>query len=114
MRKHFYLLFFILIAGFSAKAAPGDTTWVQAQSGVWMPNYGDYDSTVSFPDGSSSYRRVFMYFTLGKYNCPGNPQYCSDWDYTVQTYVMTPAGDTFELGRLITPYANSARMNANW
>jgi hypothetical protein len=55
-----------------------------------------------------------MYFTLGKYSCPGNPQYCSDWDYTVQTYIMTPAGDTFELGRLITPYANSARMNASW
>src|SRR5690606_24951043 len=55
-----------------------------------------------------------MVFTLGKYICPPNEQYCSDWDYTVQTKLMTPGGDTVELGRLITPYANSMRMTANW
>jgi len=114
MKKIFLGL--LLFAGLLAdvKAAPGDTTWVQAQSGVWLSNYGNYDSTVTFPDGSKSYQRVFMYFTLGKYVCPGNPQYCSDWDYTVQNYLMTPTGDTLELGRLITPYANSTRMTANW
>jgi len=55
-----------------------------------------------------------MIFTLGKYSCPGytygtgSVPWCGDWDYTVLNYLMTPGGDTMELGRLITPYANSA------
>ncbi len=110
------LLFVLVLSAFfsDTKAANGDTTWVQAHSGVWLDWYGDFDSTVTFPDASLSYRRVYMYFTLGKYVCPGNPQYCSDWDYTVQTHIMTPAGDTFELGRFITPYARSTRMPSAW
>jgi len=112
--KKIALLFLVLASAFGAQAAPGDTTWVQAQGGTQLSNYGDYDSPAAFPDGSKSYRRVFMYFTLGKYTCPSGSQYCADWDYTVQTYLMTPAGDTFELGRLITPYANSLRMTASW
>jgi len=111
-----FLLCLILSAFFisGVKAAPGDTTWVQAHSGVWLDWYGNFDSTVTFPDGSASYRKIYMYFTLGKYVCPGSPQYCSDWDYTVQTMVMTPGGDTLELGRFITPYAKGTRMPANW
>ena len=114
MKKFFLILSLLVLSFVDVEAAPGDTTWVQAHYGQWLSNYGDYDTSVVFPNGSATYRRVFMYFTLGKYVCPGNPQFCSDWDYTVQTFVMTPAGDTFELGRLITPYANSSRMNASW
>jgi hypothetical protein len=114
MKKFFLLILLAAGLSFESKAAPGDTTWVQAHSGVWLDWYNNFDSTVTFPDGSKSYRRIYMYFTLGKYVCPGNPQYCSDWDYTVQTLLMTPGGDTVELGRLITPYANSPRMGASW
>jgi hypothetical protein len=95
-------------------AAPGDTTWVQAHKDVWLDWYNDFDTTVQFPDGTTSYRKIQMSFMLGKYNCPGNPQYCSDWDYTVQIFIMTPGGDTLELGRLITPYAKGLRMPADW
>lgn len=55
-----------------------------------------------------------MTVTLGKYQCPGNPQYCGDWDYTFDTYLMTKNGDTVELGRLITPYANAGSARTPW
>ena len=112
--KQCFLAVLVLLSSFSLRAAPGDTTWVQAHSDKWLDWYNNFDTTVTFPDGSVSYRKVIMVFTLGKYACPGNPQYCSDWDYTVQTKLMTPGGDTVELGRLITPYANSASMPASW
>jgi hypothetical protein len=105
MKKLLYIACLFLFAGNTAKAAAGDTTWVQANVNE-LAYYGNYDSTVVFPTGGS-YRNVYMIFTLGKYVCPGSPTYCGDWDYTVQNFLMTPGGDTLELGRLITPYANS-------
>ncbi len=113
MKKSFLSLIIFLSVFSDTKAAPGDTTWVQAHSGVWLDWYGNFDSTVTFPNGATPYRKIYMYFTLGKYVCPGSPQYCSDWDYTVQTLLMGPT-DTFELGRFITPYAKGARMPASW
>src|SRR5206468_546966 len=58
------------------------------------------------PSSGTTYRNIYMVLTLGKYTCPGSV--CGDWDYTVQNYLMTPGGDTLELGRLITPYANAS------
>lgn len=113
MKKLFYLLLLVLGTSVAASAAPGDTTWVSSHNGTWLSYYGNYDTGVVFPSGTTSYRKVYMIFTLGKYSCPGNPQYCADWDYTVQNFVMTPT-DTFELGRLITPYARGNGMGANW
>lgn len=107
----------LVLATFTkAAAAPGDTIKVQAQSGIWMDHYGNFDSTIEFPDGTKSYRKVMMTFTLGRYACPGNPQYCGDWDYTVQTLLMTKTGDTLELGRLISPYAGDGwpRTSTSW
>ncbi|MBS1783550.1 MAG: T9SS type A sorting domain-containing protein [Bacteroidetes bacterium] len=114
MKKLFLCLLTLAATYLNAQAAPGDTTWVQAQNGIWLNYYNNFDTTIAFPNGNTSYRRVYMYFTLGKYACPGSPQYCADWDYTVQTFLMTPGGDTVELGRLITPYANSSRMTSTW
>ena len=111
--KHSLLFALIFLSALSLSAAPGDTTWVQAHNDKRLDQWAaNFDSTVTFPDGSVSYRKIIMVFTLGKYVCGVTP--CSDWDYTVQTKIMTPGGDTLELGRLITPYANSARMTANW
>lgn len=106
--KRFLLLLAIVMLGFTSllKASPGDTTWVQANN-VQLSWYNNYDTTISFPSPGTSYRKILMIFTLGKYVCPGSPTYCGDWDYTVQNFVMTPT-DTFELGRLITPYANAS------
>lgn len=118
MDMNLKLLFFgvALCLGLSrANAAPGDTTWVQAHDNIWLDWYNNFDTTVTFPDGTQSYQRIYMVFTLGKYTCPGSPTYCASWDYTVQNFLMTPAGDTIELGRLITPYAkNNPSTPASW
>lgn len=114
--KHLCLLALVclLINPQSASAAAGDTTWVQAHNDKWLDYYNDFDTTINFPDGTTKYRKMIMMFTLGKYVCPGSPTYCSDWDYTVQTYAMNKLGDTVELGRLITPYGKGSRMPASW
>jgi hypothetical protein len=117
MKKIFYLLVASLVVGNSLLAAPGDTTWVQAQS-INMDGGGNYDSTVTFPTPGAgvSYRNIYMIFTLGKHTCPGytygtgSVPWCGDWDYTVKNKIMTPGGDTLELGRLITPYANAGNV----
>ncbi len=129
MLKVLYTLLALVCLSGAAIAAPGDTTWVQATNRRFDngSGYGAYDTTVSFPTGTASYRKIYMIFTLGKYACPGyNPSnagegpgqtgWCGDWDYTVQNFLMTPGGDTLELGRLITPYANHnfPRTPLNW
>lgn len=108
------LLGLLVVIGF-AQANPGDTTWVQANN-VKLDYYNDFDTAVAFPDGSVTYRKVLMIFTLGKYACPAGSQYCSQWDYDVHNYVMTPTGDTIELSRLITPFANNgwSRFPSTW
>jgi hypothetical protein len=118
MKKLFTLLA-LLTGGTAAYAGPGDTTVVQAHATMPLSKpgwYGDYDSTIAFPSGATPSRNVYMTFTLGKYACPPGSQYCASWDYTVQTFLMTPGGDTLELGRLITPYAQTGNPStpANW
>lgn len=122
MIRIFTVLLAMLIGSSAIYAAPGDTTHVQAQDDVWLKYNGNYDTTVGFPDGSTSYRKIRMTFTLGKYQCPADssktppkpPQYCGDWDYTVQLFIMTKAGDTMEIGRMITPYANATYPRTPW
>jgi len=124
MKKYFYLLMAAAGICFSAKAAPGDTTWVYANN-VKLTGYGNYDSSITFPSTGKTYRSIYMIFTLGKYMCAGyNPAlpgtgagetgWCGDWDYTVQNYLITPRGQTFELGRFITPYANALSPRTPW
>src|SRR6185503_10753464 len=110
-----FILLLSIVSLLSAKslANPGDTTWVQAQNDVQLDWYNDFDTPVNFPAGTVSYRKIIMVFTLGKYQCPAGTQYCGDWDYTVQNFLMTPT-DTFELSRLITPYANASYPRTPW
>ncbi len=107
-------LLLLLNLGYRTQAATGDTTWVQAHQDIQMPYFGNFDTLVQFPDGTVDYQRVFMTLRLGKYVCPPQESYCGDWDYTVQTFLMTPQGDTVELGRLITPYANAGFPRTPW
>jgi len=116
MHKYVCLLLSAILFSFYTQAAVGDTTIVQAHDTTWLSYNGNYDTTVLFPASSSSktYRKIYMTFTLGKYHCPGSPTYCGDWDYTVLTYLMTKTGDTLELGRLISPYANASNPRTPW
>ncbi len=113
MRRLLTLLPVLLLAAYSY-ATPGDTTKVQSFAGLPMDHYGAFDTTVEFPDGSVAYRKILMNFTLGKYQCPNNPQYCGDWDYDVHMFIMTKTGDTLEIGRFITPYANASSPRTPW
>jgi hypothetical protein len=107
MKKNFYLFAIILLCGFAnVQGAVGDTTWVQSFNGQFT-NPGAFDTSIVFPNGTVTYRKIYMIITIGEYNCPGNPQYCHQWDYDIENYVMTPRGDTLELGRFITPYATT-------
>ncbi len=112
MKQNLLLLFALFTLCTAAKAAPGDTTWVHANN-FQLGGYGSYDSTVFFPH-TTTYRRIYMIFTLGKYTCPTGSTWCGDWDYTVQNYLIKPSGETFELGRLITPYANAGAPRTPW
>jgi hypothetical protein len=115
MRKYLYLLLLAVSITNISKANPGDTTFVQATN-TQLTHYGNFDTLIAFPSSSLpiTYRRIYMTVTIGKYMCPGNPQYCGDWDYTVDNYLMTKTGDTVELGRLITPYADAAAPRTTW
>lgn len=125
--KQFLLSCSLAVLAGTALAAPNDTTVVRTHNATQLSWYGDYDEAGAFPDGSISYRKIVMEFNVGKYACPGydpnNPGegstqtgWCADWDYDVHVLAMTAAGDTIELGRLITPYANSNNVStpANW
>src|ERR1700752_2563380 len=103
-----------LCLSFNLFSNPGDTTWVQANN-VNMEWYGNLDTLVHFPNGSTTYRKILMLFTLGEHPCPSGTTYCHQWDYTVLNYVLTPT-DTIELSRFITPYANSGvpRFPSTW
>ncbi len=113
MKKCIYVLLAVLCISSNVKAAPGDTTWVNATN-AQLSWFGNYDSTIAFPAQGKSYRSIYMIFTLGKYVCPGSPTYCGDWDYTVLNYLITPGGQSFELGRFITPYANAGAPRTPW
>ena len=112
MKKLIFLGLFALSTGLFA--APGDTTWIQANN-VQLNYYNNFDTAVAFPNGSLSYRKILMEFTLGEYACAAGTQYCHQWDYTVTNYVMTKT-DTVELSRFITPFANTGvpRFPATW
>ena len=100
----------------TVQAAPGDTTVVQAHYNIQMTHHGNFDTTVIFPDETKKFRKIIMVYTLGRYSCPGNPQYCGDWDYTISTHIRTKNGDTMEIGRLISPYAGDGwpRTGPTW
>jgi hypothetical protein len=127
MKRFYILLLSALGLGLNSDAAEGDTTIVTAHNQTQLSWYQAYDDAIAFPDGTTSYRKIVMEFTLGKYACPGyNPNnpgggqgqtgWCADWDYDVHLIACNATGDTIELGRLITPYANSnfPRTPATW
>jgi hypothetical protein len=81
------IAFLLLCSGFLAKAGIGDTTVVQSHVNTHMSNYGNYDYSTVFPNGTTSYSRVLMKYRLG---CP--PTGCSDWDYTTEVKARVPSG----------------------
>jgi hypothetical protein len=128
MRVLFLLMALLFV--FNAKAAPGDTSWVNVHEKTQMTWYQRYTAKAQMPDGSKSYHKIIMYYRMG---CANGG--CSDWDYTTRVTVQHPTGaldsnvasidtistnplvidttwnvfevkEAYELARVITPYAN--------
>ncbi|TVR77649.1 MAG: T9SS C-terminal target domain-containing protein [Chitinophagaceae bacterium] len=137
-----YLLFFILPGGIFAQTASKDTTHVRVHDKVDMTWYGSYNQFAEFPDGSQTYEKIILKYTMG---CASNG--CSDWDYTTNIYIVPDfytdssvssfdtiqtnplivdtnwnysiAGTEYEIARAITPYGgymanNSQGYNNDW
>lgn len=131
--KHFTLALCYFIS-FYAFAGPGDTTTVYVHDNVDMTWYGSYDRQGVFPDGSKTYRKVLMTYTLG---CASTG--CSGWDYDTEIFFRRPTGEfttidyfdtvstmplvidtiwketieNMEMGRVVTPYGTYMANNSN-
>jgi hypothetical protein len=67
--------------------------------------FNNYPARVLFPEKKISYRKVILQVTL---QCPDNLM-CGEWDYSDGIYLIPSLNewcktDTFEIGRILTPY----------
>lgn len=101
----------LTVAFVPAKAAVGDTTWVNTWQEDFI-NWADpHVATFTFPDGSVPYAKAILYFTIG---CPSAPGDCDPWDRLGVTSLLRDTGEVdefgqpirepFEIARYVTPY----------
>jgi Peptide-N-glycosidase F, C terminal/Secretion system C-terminal sorting domain len=114
-----YIVILCLFISMLAKANIGDTTIVQGHNKVQMTATTNFDNVMQLPDATKTYRKIIFEYTIGKYVCPGAPQYCGSWDYIVNFQLHPIAGlysnDSFEIARVITPYATTTTyFPATW
>ncbi|MBA3901295.1 MAG: hypothetical protein H0X62_13995, partial [Bacteroidetes bacterium] len=81
--KIFPLFIIFLVFNITAYAAPGDTSKVKVHDKVDMTWYGNYDQWGEFPDGTKTYHKILMHYTMGCATAG-----CSDWDYTTQIEML--------------------------
>ncbi|MBE50405.1 MAG: hypothetical protein CMP51_01810 [Flavobacteriales bacterium] len=84
MKQYLTILFCIIILNVFS----GDTTKIRVHDATDMTWYGNYDEWGLFPDGSETYRKIYLHYTMG---CATNG--CSDWDYTTKIEVLHRTGD---------------------
>ena len=77
-----------MIIFFACNLKAEDTTNVRVHNAVDMTWYGNYDQWGVFPDGSKTYRKIYLHYTMG---CASTG--CSDWDYTTKIEVRHRTGD---------------------
>lgn len=113
MKKVIFLL--AVFCGFLVSAQSSDDSVVVATDQMMLDYFGNFDNTMTFPDGSESYRQIIMTVKLGQYNCPAGTQYCHQWDYTAQIQLLKN-DRVYELGRFMTPFATSGwqRFGSAW
>jgi hypothetical protein len=116
----FTLLFLFVAAIMQIYALPGDTVIVQAFS--FKDGRQARIDTIEFPDGSVSYEKVLMYYTL---KCdPSQFPACGEWDYIFNTEILDSIGvdsesgdviyQTWKLGTYVTPYGYGINLNTGW
>ena len=65
-----------------------DTITVRSHDHVDMTWYGNYDKVAVFPNGSETYRKIYLHYTMG---CPSSG--CAPYDYTTKIEVLHNTGD---------------------
>ncbi|MDR2854315.1 MAG: hypothetical protein LBV31_03300, partial [Prevotellaceae bacterium] len=124
MRKISTFLLMLVMGASSAYALDGDTTVVQAFSFAngHLASWTNQRDTVEFPDGSTQYEKILMYYTL-KCDPTQNPA-CGEWDYIFDTKLFEQIGTddqtsepvyrTWKLGTYITPYGYGINLGNGW
>lgn len=110
MKKILSLAIALTLFSVAVFAAEGDTVTVRVHDRTHMNYYGSFDKKALFPKGDVSFRKAWLYFTIG---CPDNG--CSPWDYTTKISIRRGTGkldtagkeikEDIEISRYITPYA---------
>lgn len=77
----------ILILLFLTIQMNAQSTTVTSHNAVDMGWYGNYDRWADFPDGSQSYRKIILHYTM---KCATGG--CSPWDYTTQIQLRHRTG----------------------
>jgi hypothetical protein len=119
MKKIIQFTFLLLFLQQLLIAAPGDTTRVPIHVLDSLTWYGTYSRTAQLPTANTSYRKIYLLYTIGRYQCPNGTQYCGQWDYSLD-FVAKPLNpsvstETFEIARAITPYAGTGSVfNTAW
>ena len=86
VNKNFTLIIGILLC--SLDLFSSDTTIIRTHDHVDMTWYGNYDKIGVFPDGSETYRKIYLHYTMG---CPSSG--CAPYDYTTKIEVLHNTGE---------------------
>ena len=63
INKTFTIITIIILK--STDLFSSDTITVRSHDHVDMTWYGNYDKVVVFPDGSETYRKIYLHYTMG-------------------------------------------------
>ena len=86
VKKNFTLIIGLLLCGLDVFSS--DTTMIRTHDHVDMTWYGNYDKIGVFPDGSETYRKIYLHYTMG---CPSSG--CAPYDYTTKIEVLHNTGE---------------------
>ncbi len=78
----------LVLTIFTLNTFASDTTIIRVHDATDMTWYGNYDEWGVFPDGSETYRKIYLNYTMG---CASSG--CSDWDYTTKIEVLHRTGE---------------------
>jgi len=81
-------LLLLVLTIFTLNTFAADTTIIRVHDATDMTWYGNYDEWGVFPDGSETYRKIYLNYTMG---CASTG--CSDWDYTTIIQVLHRTGE---------------------
>jgi hypothetical protein len=118
IKRALLLLFGFIFYTNTSKAAIGDTTIVTMHSLDSLTYYGNYKRSNKLP-AINTYRRIFLLYTIGRYQCPAGSTYCGQWDYTltfhINNYDTILHPKRVEIARAITPYSGTGSVfNTAW